>query len=50
LIDLLQFFFDDKFAPLVSENMTNWLGACVCRNSYMALQAEGLPILPASFK
>jgi len=50
LIDLLQFAFDDRFAPLVSENMTAWLGASVCRNSYMAMQTEGLPILPASFK
>lgn len=50
LIDLLQFFYEDRFAPLVSENMTNWLGACCCRNSYMAIQASGVPILPASMK
>lgn len=50
LIDALQFFFDDRFAPLVPERMTNWLGASVCRNSYMAIQAEGSPILPPSFK
>jgi glutathione S-transferase len=50
LIDLLQFYFEDRFAPLVSDNLTNWLGACCCRNSYMAIQAGGVPILPASFK
>ena len=50
VFDLLQFYFDDRFAPLVSETLTDWLSACCCRNSYMAIQASGEPILPESFK
>lgn len=50
VIDLLQFFFEDKFSPFVSDNMTAWLASCVSRTSYMAVQAEGLPVLPESFK
>jgi glutathione S-transferase len=50
VIDLLQFYFEDRFAPLISENLTNWLSAMCCRNSYMEVQASGVPILPDSFK
>ena len=50
VIDLIQFYFEDRFAPLVMENLTNWLGACCCRNSYMAIQAAGIPVLPPSMK